>query len=84
MYSDWFRSAVDTAVWPSDRCSSHLYRGERGIKNIEAPGIDASSNPFTVFQLFFVELITLLVAETNRYYYDHLDRLGQGPSLPPT
>ena len=26
-YSDWIKSAVDTALWPSDRCSSHLYRG---------------------------------------------------------
>jgi len=62
----------------------HIFRGgERGIKNSEAPGIDASSSPFTVLKLFFAESVTLLVAETNRYYYDHLDRLGQGPS-PPT
>ena len=26
-----------------------------------------------------MEIITLLVAETNRYYHDHLDRLDQGP-----
>jgi len=30
-----------------------------------------------------VEIITLLVAETNRYYYDHPDRLDQGPSPQP-
>ena len=71
---------MDTAVWPSDRCSSHIYRGERVIKNSEAQGIDAISSPFTVFQLFFAEIITLLVAETNGYYYDHLD---QGPSPQP-
>jgi len=29
--------------------------------------------------LCFAEIITLLVAETNRYYHDHLDRLDQGP-----
>jgi len=26
-----------------------------------------------------VEIITLLVVETNRYYHDHLDRLDKGP-----
>jgi hypothetical protein len=33
--------------------------------------------------LFFAEIITLLVAETNTYYHDHLDRLDQGPSPQP-
>ena len=36
-----------------------------------------------VFQLFFAEIITLLVAETNRYYQGHHDRLDQGPSPEP-
>ena len=56
--------------------------GPRGIRNSEAPGIDTSSSPLRVFQLFFAEIITLLVAETNRYYHDHLDRLDEGPSSP--
>ena len=35
----------------------HIFTGgERGIKNSEAPGIDASSSPFTVFQLFLRKL----------------------------
>jgi len=42
--------------------------------NIEAPGIDVSSSSLRVFH-FFAEIITLLVAETNRYYHDLLDRL---------
>ena len=54
-----------------------------GIRNSEAPGIDASSCPLRVFQLFFAEIITLLVVETNRYFHDHLDRLDQGPSPQP-
>jgi len=33
--------------------------------------------------LFFAEIITLLVAETNKYYHDHLHRLDQGPSPQP-
>jgi len=57
--------------------------GPRGIRNSEAPGIDASSSPLRVFQLFFAEIITLLVAKTNRYYRDHLDRLDRGPSPQP-
>ena len=69
---------MDTALWPSDRCSSNLYKGPRGIRNSEARGIDVSSSLLRVFQLFFAEIITLLVAETNRYYYDHLDRFYQG------
>ena len=82
-YSEWIRSAVDTALWPSDRCSSNLYKGPRGIRNSEARGIDVSSSLLRVFQLFFAEIITLLVAETNRYYHDDLDRLDQGPSPQP-
>jgi hypothetical protein len=29
--------------------------------------------------LYFAEIITLLMVETNRYYHDHLDRLDEGP-----
>ena len=31
------------------------------------------------FLLYFAEITTLLVAETNRCYHDHLDRLDEGP-----
>ena len=54
--------------------------GPRGKRNSEAPDINASSSPLSVFLLYFEEIITLLVVETNRYYYDHLD---QGPSPQP-
>jgi len=75
---------VETALWPSERCSSHLYRGPQGGKrNIEAPNINASSSPLSVFLLYFEEIITLLVVETNRHYHDYLDRLDQGPSSQP-
>jgi hypothetical protein len=33
-----------------------------------------------VFLLYFAEIITLLVEETNRYYHDHHDKLDEGPS----
>jgi len=57
--------------------------GPRGKRNSEAPDINASSSPLSVFLLYFEEIITLLVVETNRYYNDHLDRLDQGPSPQP-
>ena len=36
-----------------------------------------------VFLLYFAEIITLLVVETNRYYNDNIDRLDDGPSPKP-
>jgi hypothetical protein len=33
--------------------------------------------------LYFAEIITLLVVETNRYYHDHLNRLDEEPSPQP-
>jgi hypothetical protein len=30
--------------------------------------------------LYFVEIITLLVVETNRHYHDYVDRLEAAPS----
>ena len=32
-----------------------------------------------VFSLYFAEIITLLVMETNRYYHGHLDRIDNIP-----
>ena len=55
-------------------------RGPRGKRNSEAPHLNDSSSPLSVFLLYFAEIITLLVVETNRYYHDHLDRLDEGPS----
>jgi hypothetical protein len=33
-----------------------------------------------VFLLYFVEIRTLLLVETKRYYHDHLDSFDEGPS----
>jgi hypothetical protein len=38
------------------------------------------SMPFTVLLLFFAEIVTLLVVETNRYYHQFLDNCEDGPS----
>jgi hypothetical protein len=60
-----------------DKCSTHIHRWKR---DKEAPHINDGSSPLSVFLLYFAEIITLLVVETNRYYHDHLDRLDEGPS----
>jgi len=57
--------------------------GLRGTINSEAPHSNDSSSPLSVFLLYFAEIITLLVVETNRYYHDHLDRCDEGPSPQP-
>jgi hypothetical protein len=73
----WVRSTVGSSLWPPEMCSTHLYRDPRRKRDSEAPHINDSSSPLSVFLLYFVEIITLLVVETNRYYPDHLD---EGPS----
>jgi hypothetical protein len=39
--------------------------GPRGKRSSEAPHINVSSSPLSVFLLYFAEIITLLVVETN-------------------
>ena len=57
--------------------------GPRGKRNSEAPHLNDSSSSLSVFLLYFVEIITMLVVETNRYYHDHLERLDEVPSPQP-
>jgi hypothetical protein len=60
---------------------AHTFTGDpRGKRNSEASHLDDSSTPLSVFLLYYAEIITLLLMETNRYYHDHLDRLDEGPS----
>jgi len=62
----------------------HTFTGSpRGKRNTEALHINDSSSPLSVFLLYFAEIITLLVVDTNRYYHAHLDRLDEGPSPHP-
>jgi hypothetical protein len=39
--------------------------------------------PLSVFMLYFTEIVTLLVVDTNRYYHWAMDRLDNGPSPQP-
>jgi len=50
-------------------------RGPREKRNSEAPHLNDSSSQLNVFLLYFAEIITLLVVETNRYYHDALTDL---------
>ena len=63
---------------------AHTYTGgPRGKKDNEVSHINDGSSPLSVFLLYFAEIITLLVVETNRYYHDYIDRLEDGPSPEP-
>jgi len=55
----------------------------RGKKDNEASHINDGSSPLSVFLLYFAEIISLLVVETNRYYHNYIDRLDDGPSPEP-
>jgi hypothetical protein len=53
--------------------------GPRGKIN-EVLYISDSSTPLSILLLFFAKVITLLVVQTNQYYYHYLDTLDSGPS----
>jgi hypothetical protein len=64
-------------------CVVHNFTGgPRGKKDSEGH-INDSSSPLSVFLLYFAEIITLLVMETNRYYHCYLDSFDDGPSPVP-
>jgi hypothetical protein len=54
--------------------------GPSGIRHNAAPTINKDSTPLSIFMLFFLEIIQLLVVETNRYYHQYLDSLNDGRS----
>jgi len=47
---------------------------EKGLKNSEAPHINKDSSPLAVLMLFFTEIFSLMVEQTNLYYQKNLDR----------
>ena len=77
-----------TLQWTSPSCRqssvAHTYTGgPRGKEDNEVSHINDGSSPLSAFLLYFSEIITPLVVETNRYYHDCLDRLDDGPSPDP-
>jgi hypothetical protein len=71
-----------TLQWTRPSCPQrsvvHTYTGSlRGKNDNEAFHINDGSSLLSVILLYFAEIITLLVVETNRYYYDYVDlKLG--------
>ena len=76
-----------TLQWTTSSCPqssvAHTYTGGSRGKDNEASHTNDGSSPLSVFLLYFAEIITLLVVETNRYYHDYLDRYDDGPSPDP-
>jgi len=58
----------------------HNFIGAPNRKNSEAAHITPESTPLSVLLLFFTEIVTLLVVETNCYYHQFLDDFEDGPS----
>ena len=74
--------------WTHSSCPqssvAHTYTGgRRGKKDNETSHINDGSSPLVVFLLYFAEIITLLVVETNRYNHNYIDGLDYGPSPEP-
>jgi len=58
----------------------HTFTGASNRKSSEAAHITKESTPLSVLLLFFAEIITLLVVETNQYYDQFLQNSDDGPS----
>jgi len=56
------------------------FTGAPNRKSSEAAHITPESTTLTVLLLFFAEIFTLLVVETNRYNHQFLDNCEDGPS----
>jgi hypothetical protein len=50
------------------------------LRQYEAPHINKDSLLLKVFMLFFLEIMQLLVEETNRYYHQYLETVVEGCS----
>jgi len=58
----------------------HTFIGASNGKSSEAVHITKESTPLSVLSLFFAEIITLLVVETNRYHDEFLQNSDDRPS----
>jgi hypothetical protein len=54
--------------------------GYSGLRQNEAPTINKDSTTLSVFMLYFLEIIYLLVEETNKYYQQYFDIPDRGQS----
>jgi len=64
-----------TLQWTRPSCPqsnvAHTYTGGPKGKDNEALHIKDGSSPLSIFLLYFAEIITKLVVETNSYYHDY-------------
>ena len=58
----------------------HTFIGAPNGKSSEVAHITTESTPLSILLLFIVEIVTLLVVETNRYYHHLLDNFDDRPS----
>ena len=58
----------------------HTFIGAPNGKSGESAHITRESTPLSILLLFFAEMITLLVVETNHYYHQFLNNFEDGPS----
>ena len=61
----------------------HTSTGAPKGKSSEAAHITGESTPLSVLLLFVMEIISLLVVETNRYYQEYLYLFDNRPSSQP-
>jgi hypothetical protein len=59
----------------SQRRVVHTFIEAPNGKSSEAEHVTSESTPLSVLLMFFAEIITLLVVETNRYHHQFLDLL---------
>jgi hypothetical protein len=79
-YRDW----TDTSQSRSSSPVIHKFTGKlSGLRQNKAFHINKDSSPLSMFMLFFLETMQLLVEETNRYYHQYLDALYEGCSSLP-
>jgi len=58
----------------------HTFTGAPNGRSTKAAYVTSKSTPLSVLLLFFTEIITLLVVETNRYYHQFLENSDDGHS----
>jgi hypothetical protein len=82
------RTETSCTEWSDTTQSQHsvpmiqkFTAGPSGLRKNKVPRINKDSFPLSVFMLFFVEIMQLLVEETNRYYHRYLDTLGKDSPL---
>jgi len=68
----------NTQSWHGAPVIHRFTRGLSGLRQNEAPAISNDFTSLGIFMLFFLEIIHLLVEETNRHYWIYFDTLDKG------